>query len=189
MHNKVRFPNVIFGARRHPEGVTLAILLTLLALIFAFLFMTLTAQLAQGQSAQNSVPPTAREAAALPEWASKLARPTTPRPTGNSPASARMRPHRASPLDGVLYDNGPVNGTVDAWAINFGYVVSDTFTLASEDTVSGFDFYVWAYPGDTALSVDWSITSDEFGGTTYGSGTAQLDRHLHFHQPVRLRNP
>ncbi len=25
------------------------------------------------------------------------------------------------------YDNGPINGTTDAWTINFGYVVSDTF--------------------------------------------------------------
>ena len=33
---------------------------------------------------------------------------------------------------------------------------------------------MWAYPGDTALTVDWSITSAEFGGTTYGSGTASL---------------
>ncbi len=23
------------------------------------------------------------------------------------------------------YDNGPINGTTDAWTINFGYVVSD----------------------------------------------------------------
>ncbi len=26
------------------------------------------------------------------------------------------------------YDNGPISGTTDAWTINFGYVVSDTFT-------------------------------------------------------------
>ena len=26
------------------------------------------------------------------------------------------------------YDNGPINGTTDAWTINFGYIVSDTFT-------------------------------------------------------------
>ena len=26
------------------------------------------------------------------------------------------------------YNNGPINGTTDAWTINFGYVVSDTFT-------------------------------------------------------------
>jgi hypothetical protein len=74
----------------------------------------------------------------------------------------------------TLYDNGPANGTVDAWTINFGYTVSDTFTLGAASTVQGFDFSVWAYPGDTALTVDWSITSAEFGGTTYGSGTASL---------------
>ncbi len=28
------------------------------------------------------------------------------------------------------YDNGPINGTTDAWTINFGYVVSDTFTVS-----------------------------------------------------------
>ncbi len=28
-----------------------------------------------------------------------------------------------------LYDNGPTNGTVDAWTINFGFIVSDSFTL------------------------------------------------------------
>ena len=25
------------------------------------------------------------------------------------------------------YDNGPINGTTDAWTINFGYIVSDTY--------------------------------------------------------------
>ena len=74
----------------------------------------------------------------------------------------------------VLYDNGPINGTVDAWTINFGYVVSDSFTVSSATTVAGFDIGVWEYPGDTALTVDWSITSAEFGGTTYGSGTASV---------------
>ena len=92
MHNKERFPNVIFGARLQPEGVTLAIVLTLLGLIFVFLFMTLTAQLAQGQSAQNAVPPTARQAAASPEWASRLARPTTSQAAGKSPAAGPTRP-------------------------------------------------------------------------------------------------
>ena len=76
----------------------------------------------------------------------------------------------------ILYDNGPANGTVDAWTINFGYVVSDSFTVSGygDPKITGFDFTVWAYPGDTALTVDWSITSDEFGGTTYGSGTVSL---------------
>jgi uncharacterized repeat protein (TIGR03803 family) len=175
MHNKGRFPNVILGARLQPEGVTLAIVLTLLGLIFVFLFMTLTAQLAQGQSAQNVVPPTARQAAASPEWAPRLARPSTPQAASKSPASAGTWTRQASPLDGVIYSNGPVNGTVDAWTINFGYVVSDSFPVAAGQAVGGFDFYVWAYPGDTPLTVDWSITSEPLGGgTVYGSGTASV---------------
>ena len=74
----------------------------------------------------------------------------------------------------TLYDNGKVNGTTDAWTINFGYIVSDTFNLSSAATVKDFHFWVWEFPGDKALSVDWSITSQEFGGTTYGSGTAAV---------------
>ncbi len=74
----------------------------------------------------------------------------------------------------VLYDDGPINGTVDAWTVNFGYVVSDTLTLAQKGTVGGFDFGVWEYAGDTALSVDWSITSEPYGGTVYGQGTAAV---------------
>src|ERR1019366_926776 len=72
----------------------------------------------------------------------------------------------------ALYEDGPVNGTQDAWTINFGYIVSNTFTLTSSATVNGFDFYVWEFPGDKLTSVDWSFTSEEFSGTTYASGTA-----------------
>ena len=70
------------------------------------------------------------------------------------------------------YDNGPINGTTDAWTINFGYVVSDTFTTASNGTMTGFSFGVWEFPGDTLSSVDYSVTSGENSGTVYGSGTA-----------------
>jgi hypothetical protein len=69
------------------------------------------------------------------------------------------------------YDNGPINGTTDAWTINFGYVVSDTFNT-SYGPVTGFSFGVWEFPGDVMSSVDWSVTSGENGGTVYGSGTA-----------------
>jgi hypothetical protein len=72
----------------------------------------------------------------------------------------------------VLYDNGPINGTTDAWAINFGYIVSDTFTLSANSTVGGFDFGVWEDAGDMLTSLDWSITKFEQFGTVYGSGTA-----------------
>jgi len=75
-----------------------------------------------------------------------------------------------SPQDQVIYENGPINGTTDAWTINFGYVVSDNLTANS--TVTSFDFGAWEFPGDVLTSVDWSITSDPNGGTVYGSGTA-----------------
>ena len=92
-----------------------------------------------------------------------------------APAAAQCGPGGSPGCGGNFsYDNGGPNGSVDAWTINFGYVVSDTFVVAFAGTVQNFDFWVWAYPGDTALTVDWSITSDEFGGTTYGSGTASL---------------
>ena len=74
----------------------------------------------------------------------------------------------------VYYDNGPINGTTDAWTINFGYIVSDTFTTCDPNCVSvdGFIFGVWEFPGDVLSSVDWSVTSGENSGTVYGSGTA-----------------
>ena len=43
----------------------------------------------------------------------------------------------------VVFDNYPVNGTIDAWTINYGFWVSDSFTLASTSTVTGVNFGVW----------------------------------------------
>ncbi len=72
----------------------------------------------------------------------------------------------------VLYDDGPINGTNDAWTINFGFVVGDTFTLLNNSTVGGFNFGVWEYPGDVLTSVQWSVTQYFDSGTVYGSGVA-----------------
>ena len=69
------------------------------------------------------------------------------------------------------WENGPINGTTNAWTINFGYVVSDSY-LSGGGTVTGFEFGVWEFPGDTMTSVEWSITSGENSGTVYGSGIA-----------------
>src|ERR1035438_8349787 len=72
-----------------------------------------------------------------------------------------------------LYDNGPINGGTDAWTINFGYVVSDSFESDYfKIHLESFSFGVWEFPGDVMSSVDWSITAQENGGTVYGSGTA-----------------
>ena len=49
-----------------------------------------------------------------------------------------------------IYDNDPTNGTVDAWTINFGFIVSDTFTVSSgNSTITGLEFGAWLSPGDS----------------------------------------
>jgi PEP-CTERM motif len=64
----------------------------------------------------------------------------------------------------LMYDNGPINGGVDAFTINFGYQVSDSFTMSSATTVTGVQFGLWAAPGDTISSVDWAISTGPTGG-------------------------
>jgi PEP-CTERM motif len=60
-----------------------------------------------------------------------------------------------------FYDNGPINGTTDAWTINFGYVVSNTFFTSNYNVVTNIQFGVWEFPGDSMSSIDWSITDGE----------------------------
>src|SRR5208337_3711318 len=66
------------------------------------------------------------------------------------------------------YNNGPINGTTDAWTINNGFVVSDTFTVPSDGGPPGdLSFGAWVFPGDVLQTVEVTITSSEFGGTVY----------------------
>jgi len=68
----------------------------------------------------------------------------------------------------INYSNGPINGTTDAWTINSGFVVSDSFTISpGAPPVDGIIFGAWVFPGDVLTSVQVSITSSEFGGTTF----------------------
>jgi hypothetical protein len=68
----------------------------------------------------------------------------------------------------TIYNNGPINGNVDAWTVNFGFVISDTFNVAnSGTTITGGSFGMWLFPGDTLTSAELSMTSGEDGGTTY----------------------
>jgi len=63
----------------------------------------------------------------------------------------------------------------DAWTINGGYVTSDTFVVPVRSRLSGFDIYTWEFPGDRVLRIQWMISSAEFGGTIYGSGTTLVN--------------
>ena len=75
----------------------------------------------------------------------------------------------------TVYSNGPTNGNTDAWTINFGYVVSDTFNVANNGTpITGASFAMWLLPGDTLGSAELSITSSENGGTSYFDQTVSF---------------
>jgi uncharacterized repeat protein (TIGR03803 family) len=125
-----------------------AVILHVAQRIFAGFLVTITCVL----QAQNPMPATARQAAALPQFAPRLARKTSYR---TSPQAQPLLP------DDVLYDNGPVNGTVDAWTINFGYAVTDSIIASA--TASGIRFYAWLIPGDTLQSVEIALGTSPFG--------------------------
>jgi hypothetical protein len=84
--------------------------------------------------------------------------------------------------DSVLYNNGGYDDDVDAWQINGGFVVSDTFTLTGSATVTGFQFNTWMLPHDVLTTAEFSITSNEMGGTTY------FDQTLRFTQSQCVTN-
>jgi hypothetical protein len=73
----------------------------------------------------------------------------------------------------TVYSNGPINGTLDAWTINFGFVVSDTFAT-NGGLVNGLSFGVWEDPGDVLLHVEVQITSAEDGGTLFSDQVVNI---------------
>jgi len=79
----------------------------------------------------------------------------------------------------TLYSNGPINGTINGFNTCCGLLVTDSFNISSNSTVTGFDggFWVWAGLGDLPVQVDWSIGTSAFGNTL-GSGTAVLSNSL-----------
>ena len=88
----------------------------------------------------------------------------------------------------TVYSNGPINGNTDAWTINFGFIVSDTFNVTNNDTtITGGSFGMWLFPGDTLTSAELSITSGENSGTSYFDQNGQLHAGRLHRQPVRLQ--
>jgi hypothetical protein len=75
----------------------------------------------------------------------------------------------------TIYSNGNTNGNTDAWTINFGFIVSDTFNVgAGGATITGANFGMWLAPGDTLTSAELSITSGENSGTSYFDQTVSF---------------
>ena len=158
------------------------------AFLLVFIGLCLIAGALLDANGQNAVPPTAAQAAKMPQFATRLGAVSSRQPlaTPKDPARFAHPPlPRASfkntgagrldrgPLDSVdIYDNGPINGNTDAWAINFGFIVSDSFNFADDNNpITGMTFAMWLFPGDTLTSAELSITSGENGGTSYFNET------------------
>ena len=73
-----------------------------------------------------------------------------------------------------VYDNGPVNGQVDAWTINFGFAVSDTFHLYASTTLSDIAFWAWVEPGDVVTSTEVQIGNQGYFCNNLFDGTVSL---------------
>jgi hypothetical protein len=68
----------------------------------------------------------------------------------------------------IMYDNGPVNGQVNAWLINSGNAVTDSFQNNNGLLfLSEVSFYAWLIPGDFITQIDVSIGSAPYGSDLY----------------------
>jgi hypothetical protein len=66
--------------------------------------------------------------------------------------------------DNRLYDNGGTTGSSDAWTVNFGFAVSDSFVVhGTQPTLTEASFIFWLNPGDTNVTIDLSIGTSAFG--------------------------
>jgi len=77
----------------------------------------------------------------------------------------------------ILYENGPINGETDAWTINFGFVLSNSFTISTgPSTINGVSFGAWLFAGDVLESAEVILSSEADGGTLY------FDQQVNFTQ-------
>jgi len=70
-------------------------------------------------------------------------------------------------LADVLYENGPINGETDAWTINFGFALANSFTISTvNSTLNGVAFGAWLSPGDVLESAEVTLSTESLGGGT-----------------------
>lgn len=62
----------------------------------------------------------------------------------------------------VVYDNGPINGTINATGISSSQAIGNTFTLAASATITSISFGTWVDAGYSLDSVEWGI-ADTYG--------------------------
>ena len=75
----------------------------------------------------------------------------------------------------VLYNNGP-DGDVGYYHVNFGAVVTNSFTLPQGATLSRATITIYDVDdGNNPLRVKWTITTEPFGGAVMGEGWVNLE--------------
>jgi PEP-CTERM motif len=66
----------------------------------------------------------------------------------------------------TLYNNGPCNCDSDAWTINFGFSVSDSFAVPNGSIMQDLHLVYWdASTTDVLTTVDMALGSTSFGGS------------------------
>jgi len=68
----------------------------------------------------------------------------------------------------VAYSNGPIDGTFNAWTVDDGQYIANSFELNSTTTITGFTFGGWSKIGQTIDSIDFAIT-DSLGSLSFST--------------------
>src|SRR5579872_7566612 len=71
---------------------------------------------------------------------------------------------------GIVYDNGPINGTISAYNVS-NYTTTDSFTISAATNLVQAAVGLWVDPGASPTSIDWSIGTSAFGSDV-SSGTS-----------------
>ncbi len=84
----------------------------------------------------------------------------------------------------TLYSNGPYNGTKDAYIINFGFQVADSFTVPADSSIQGLHFVYWdgAGTGDVVTTVDIALGADPLPESGYQTLTGVTNTLLGVNQ-------
>jgi hypothetical protein len=73
----------------------------------------------------------------------------------------------------LVYDNGLINGTINAISISSGYSESDSFIVSSATTLTEVQAGLWG-GGGTPAELDWSIGTSPFGSDVSSATDAAL---------------
>ena len=85
--------------------------------------------------------------------------------------------------DPLLYNNGPINGTIRGWNISSPDAVADSFSLPGSAELMNVAFGAWNSSGDHTTSVSWEIISGTpftpsatvlYSGTSAVSSTSEF---------------